>query len=135
MSDKCRNCPCPDICMAKPTWCEWMAAPNPHPTQIKGICDRSRIGIVTPNRAEFPSIGQQAANFAGATARTVVAAVTGKQVYCTPEQKAEREAICKPCDKLINGRCVLCGCPYLRKLERATEDCPIGRWQKLEVAS
>jgi hypothetical protein len=133
MKEKCPNCPCPDICMAKPTWCEWMKAPNPHPTQIKGICDRSRIAA--GESVAFPSITQQAANFAGATVRSVVAAVTGNQVWCTEEQKAEREAICKPCDKLVNGKCSLCGCPYLRKLERATEDCPIGRWPKLEVAS
>jgi hypothetical protein len=123
---KCSNCPCPDICLQWDAFCTQAAKVPQVPNEIKHICARSRIGVL-----QFPSVTQQAANFAGATARAAMAAVTGKQVMCTPEQKSEREAICKPCDKLVNGRCVLCGCPYLSKLARATEDCPIGRWPKL----
>jgi hypothetical protein len=87
------------------------------------------------SETDFPPLARQAANFAGAMGRAALAAVTGEQVFCTPEQQAEREAICQGCDKLINGKCVLCGCPYKRKIKLATEICPIGLWPKLEVAS
>jgi hypothetical protein len=83
----------------------------------------------------YPPLAQQATNFAGAMSRAFVAAVTGEQVLCTPEQRAEREAICEPCEKLVNGKCILCGCPYRKKLALATEDCPLGKWPKLEGAS
>jgi Family of unknown function (DUF6171) len=117
MSDKCRNCPCPDICMAKPTWCEWMKAPNPHPTQIKGICDRSRIGL-----------GQQVYNVAGAIGRVARAALTGQQVRVDDETLAARRATCETCDHLKGSKCDLCGCYYQVKITLNTEKCPINKW-------
>jgi hypothetical protein len=132
---RCSNCPCPDICLQWDAFCAQAAKVPQVPNEIKHICNRSRIGVVTTNGSQMPSIGRQAYNVAGAIGRVAAAALAGKQVNCTPEQKAEREAICQGCDKLVNGKCLLCGCPYLRKLARATENCPIGRWPKLEVAS
>jgi Family of unknown function (DUF6171) len=121
MKEKCPNCPCPDICMAKPTWCEWMAAPNPHPTQIKGICDRSRIGI-----------GQQAYNVAGAIGRVAVAALTRHKVLVDEKTLAARRATCQGCDHLKGPKCELCGCYYQVKITLTTESCPISKWKRIE---
>jgi hypothetical protein len=96
---------------------------------------RALVELAGGDPGAVPSLAKQAANFAGAMGRAAVATVTGKQVLCSPEQRAAREAICRSCEKLVNGKCVLCGCPYLRKLAHATEACPLDKWPKQEGAT
>jgi hypothetical protein len=92
------------------------------------------IALATGEKREFPSLARQAANLAGAMGRAAVATVTGEQVWCTPDQESERESICFYCDKLVGGRCILCGCEYRKKIRIATERCPIGRWEKIKAS-
>lgn len=56
MSDTCARCPCPDVCLRRPEWCEWAAGPEPNPLQIRSICERSRIerAAATPPAAPPP---------------------------------------------------------------------------------
>lgn len=58
--------------------------------------------------------------------------------FATPEQFAEREAICKSCEYwnpkgyANTGQCLKCGCATKAKLRLASESCPLKKWDKLE---
>jgi hypothetical protein len=73
----------------------------------------------------MPSLGRQAANVAGAVGRAVVAAITGQDVFVGEDILARRRATCAACEHLVGAKCVLCGCPYERKIKLATEQCPL----------
>jgi hypothetical protein len=120
----CDRCPCPATCPGLAHHCQWVLADPIDPVHIRTICrDRTKV-----------SVAQQARNFAGAIGRSVVAAVTGNVVFCTPDQESERESICFHCDKLVNGTCILCGCQYRKKIRLATERCPIGKWERIKAS-
>jgi hypothetical protein len=44
MSDNCINCPCPDICFRRKSFCEMASKENPSELELKHICSRSKIG-------------------------------------------------------------------------------------------
>lgn len=79
----------------------------------------------------MPPVRQQAANAAGALGRVVAAAVAGKPLTRTEEERNAIQAThCAPC-KHYDGarkRCTLCGCWVRWKTRLATEHCPIGLW-------
>ena len=58
-----------------------------------------------------------------------------------PEALATREATCRACPEWdaaalnATGRCRKCGCSTWAKLRMATERCPIGKWEAIEVSS
>jgi hypothetical protein len=79
-------------------------------------------------RVEFPGIGQQLANAAGAVSRVVGAVMTGQAVMVDDATKQSRMATCQACSELIDGKCRLCGCGYMGKLSLETEKCPLGKW-------
>jgi hypothetical protein len=138
MSERCPNCPIAEgYCRGFEVrrFCTLLDPTGPkYRPEYKSAVIEQTAQFDPGVKREYPSYAQQAANFAGAMGRAVVAAVTGNQVMCTPEQRAEREVICQGCDKLIDGRCVLCGCPYLKKLALATEDCPLRKWPVIAVS-
>lgn len=39
-----------------------------------------------------------------------------------------RIAICKTCDKYVNGVCSMCGCFVAIKSKLGSASCPIGKW-------
>jgi hypothetical protein len=119
---KCTKCPCPDICLARASFCQWAAREPVNPVEIRMICDRSRIAGGVP--ANFPPLTTQARNFAGAMGRAAKAVITGQPVNVPPGVLESRQAACATCDKLKDGRCLLCGCAYQRKIRLATETCP-----------
>ena len=57
---------------------------------------------------------------------------------CTKKQIRERYAHCRVCLHHKENRCELCGCPcnpagsLLNKLALPSEECPIGKWGKVE---
>lgn len=79
----------------------------------------------------YPSLAVQAGNAAKALGRVVAAVVQGERIKVEPAVYCERLAICLGCE--FNGarpagvRCTKCGCGS-RKLEFATEECPVGKW-------
>jgi hypothetical protein len=83
--------------------------------------------------SDFPSMFRQAANIFGAAGRLISAGLHGKQMWVTAEQLAYRKAQCADCEHMKNDRCVLCGCPYKRKIRAATEACPAKppRWLRI----
>jgi hypothetical protein len=80
----------------------------------------------------LPSVPRMAQNAAKAAGRVIKAAATGKQLWMTPAQREENQAICRsnqcgffrPSDQ----RCAHpnCGCFTKIKTRMATEDCPQG---------
>jgi ribosomal protein L37E len=78
----------------------------------------------------MPSLPSQTVNLAGALARTVKAAVTGKRIMATPDTVAARRAICVACAQYHaeKKRCAKCGCKTSAKLRLAAESCPLGKW-------
>lgn len=77
---------------------------------------------------QFPPLGEQVRNAAGAGARAVKAAATGGGAAASDTTIAKRRETCQSCDNWIGGRCKLCGCFTSLKIRLATESCPIGKW-------
>jgi hypothetical protein len=74
----------------------------------------------------MPSVFKQAKNFATSAARHI--ADGGQNV---PENlKRARLEICSGCDKLSGDRCSECGCMVSMKAAWASEECPIGKWER-----
>ncbi len=84
---------------------------------------------------------EQAKHLAQSAGKVVKAAATGEQIFATKELQQERYLKCEQCDKahrkngmptgstiLSGDRCLECGCPILRKIQFATESCPLGKW-------
>jgi hypothetical protein len=72
-----------------------------------------------------PSIAVQAGNAIGALGRAAHAAVSGQPVLVPPEVRDKRWAQCMTCVNLVNDRCRLCGCFFAKKIQLATESCPM----------
>ena len=85
---------------------------------------------VSPPKVEnkMPSVFKQAKNFARSAVRHI--ADGGQSV---PENlKNARLEICSGCDKLSGDRCSACGCMVSIKAAWASEECPIGKWERYE---
>jgi len=77
---------------------------------------------------KMPSVFKQAKNFATSAAKHVMN--RGQNV---PENlKNARLEICSGCDKLSGDRCSECGCVVSIKAAWASEECPIGKWERYE---
>ena len=60
----------------------------------------------------------------------------------TPQQTlVERESICHSCEKWDfeafnkTGKCRECGCSTWAKLRMATERCPLGKWDAVDIST
>jgi hypothetical protein len=81
-----------------------------------------------PEKQKMPSVFKQAKNFARSAARHI--ADGGQSV---PENlKNARLEICSGCDKLSGDKCSECGCLVSIKAAWASEECPIGKWERYE---
>ncbi len=58
-----------------------------------------------------------------------------------PDALATREATCRACPEwdaaALNGtgRCRKCGCSTWAKLRMASERCPIGKWERVDITN
>lgn len=83
------------------------------------------------NAASMPSLLIRGWNFARAMSRWTLAGMPRR----TPEEIADRLAICQACEFLQNDHCSKCGCAcveknqLINKLALSTETCPEGRWR------
>lgn len=124
---RCDSCPVPADrpCLGETPrfahFCAW--AEGGEATQLVHIVNRSAIAETAP---PMPPLMTQARNLAGAVVRFVVSG--GEQT--TPEQAAERMAICRGCEEFAGGRCRICGCHLAYKVASAVEHCPLDppRW-------
>lgn len=83
---------------------------------------------------EDVSFVQKLKNFAKATADHV----KNGMPMCTEEQIIERHNICLKCEYFKDDTCSKCGCPLIRtkqfvsKLAWADQECPVGKWGKIQ---
>lgn len=78
---------------------------------------------------QFPSLIERMRTFSVALAKHIengFKRVT-KLVY------NKRMEICDGCPSNIKGKCIECGCFLHIKADWATEDCPLGKWPKIEL--
>ena len=94
---------------------------------------------------EQKRMARDAKHFVQSAGKVVKAALTGEQVLATKEQQKERYLICEQCDQvsrrngmptgatiLSDDKCLECGCKILKKIEYATEACPLGKWMEIK---
>jgi hypothetical protein len=84
----------------------------------------------------LPSLPRQAANLTAALARVAKAAVTAQSILAAPSTYAARAELCAACELWIpeRKRCRKCGCRTDLKLRLAQERCPLGKWEKDDIA-
>lgn len=107
--------PCRAMTTGHARFCDLTAAGDTRYDAL--LCDERPV---TP----FPSLATQAANLAGAVVRFVASGLE----QATPEQQAERAAVCRGCEEFKDGRCRHCGCHLALKIRAASEHCPLGKW-------
>lgn len=84
--------------------------------------------------ADAPGFLAKVRNFATAAVSHVAAGMP----TCTDEEIIARHNICLTCEHLKDNACSLCGCPvarafgYVSKLSWADQECPAGKWGKIE---
>jgi hypothetical protein len=103
--------------------------------------ERRRRGLPPPHIGKavsmpLPSLPRQAASLTAALARTAKAAVTAQSVLAAPSTYASRAELCAACELWIpeRKRCRKCGCRTDLKLRLAQERCPLGKWEKDDIA-
>lgn len=99
------------------------------PNRIFRECQNKDIKAnVSVNTTEFPSLIQQAKNFAGSM---IDYAQDGFQ-NVSDEQYDERLKVCGSCPFYVNGSCSKCGCACAFKARMKAMKCPENKWPKLE---
>lgn len=122
----CGRCPCPDICLRRPGWCEWMAAEPRDPLHVRAVVNRSRIAAglaATTVEPVYPALTTQAASLATSLWAW---AVDGFRIADEAEQ-ARRRAICAACPEweATARRCRICGCHTDAKIALRSAHCPL----------
>ena len=80
--------------------------------------------------SEFPSFQEQIQNFVEATTKATQEALSGGNVFVSPEIQRQRLLVCSVCEYLDrpSARCTECGCFVQIKSKVSTEECPMGKW-------
>ncbi|MEJ7592632.1 MAG: DUF6171 family protein [Planctomycetaceae bacterium] len=105
----CRYCPQRTIACLSPR-------PVPESTELTAIVEASLI--------------QKVWNFTSA----VAAFVSDGMTLVDNETYAARMAVCETCEYRSNNQCRKCGCNLTLKASGRAFECPIGKWQMVEVA-
>lgn len=87
-----------------------------------------RGGAAEGPKVEPPSLLRKAANFAGALAGHAAAGFP----QAPPEVLTERLATCQTCEHLDGRACRVCGCFVGEKAKWAEQECPVGKWPKVD---
>jgi hypothetical protein len=88
-------------------------------------------------RTDAPSFLSKVKNFAAAATGHVAAGMP----MASDEEIIRRHDICLGCEHLQDNACTQCGCPvsrirgYVSKLSWADQECPAGKWGKVEPKS
>lgn len=102
-AEVCRSCPYCNLPCAEPR-------PLPTPEDL------------IPRPA--PSLGQQLWSFA----KSVADFIADGMKTVSPEEYAERLAICDECPERQGNRCLQCGCRLSIKAKGRAFQCPLGKW-------
>jgi hypothetical protein len=91
--------------------------------------------IKTEDTTQFPSLFQQARNFAKEMWHTGKNAANGLPVLVDADAAFQRFSMCQGCEflKTDSFRCEKCGCFMKTKTQLASASCPIGKWQAVAV--
>lgn len=66
---------------------------------------------------------------ARAAGRAVSAALSGREVFVSPDKRKARLKVCAACPELDrDGQCSVCTCWVSNKSRLATETCPRDKW-------
>lgn len=86
--------------------------------------------IKTEDTSNFPSLFQQARNFAKEMWNTSKNAAQGLPILVDADTAYSRFDTCMTCDELQKDsfRCMKCGCFMKTKTQLASASCPIGKW-------
>jgi hypothetical protein len=126
---RCEGCPCPEVCLARPIFCQWVAEGKSG--KHAHICNVSRILAAEPE-TEFPPLTHQLGNALAAAGRAVQSAACGQPLFVDQAEQDRRLEICQKCDHYepCAIRCKLCGCNLNLKtrLQSETGQCPAGKW-------
>ena len=87
-----------------------------------------RNELENENLDSFPSVFQQARNFAKQAWLSGVDMAKGKPLLSTAEKAAERLKVCGGCEFFREGRCVKCGCFMAAKIHVESSRCPVNKW-------
>ena len=83
-----------------------------------------RCGLLVHKETSFPSLTIQAATLVKATTTWIGSGCTTR----TKEERASLYSVCQECEQFKSNRCLICGCFLSKKIQLATEHCPIGKW-------
>ena len=87
--------------------------------------------VKNEDTSNFPSLFQQARNFAKEMWNTSKKAAQGLPVLVDADTAFSRFEMCRGCEFLTQDsfRCQKCGCFMKTKTQLASASCPIGKWQ------
>lgn len=105
-----------------------------HP-EIKKQYELTEDMIKTEDTSKFPSLFQQARNFAKEMWASGKNAANGLPILVDANTAFERFNMCQSCEflKTEQFRCEKCGCFMKTKTQLASASCPIGKWSVVNV--
>lgn len=105
-----------------------------HP-EVKRQYEMTENMIKTEDTSTFPSLFQQARNFAKEMWQSGKNAANGLPILVDANTAFERFQMCQSCEflKTEQFRCEKCGCFMKTKTQLASASCPIGKWSTVSV--
>jgi hypothetical protein len=99
-------------------------------TETKQQYEMTEEMIKTEDTSKFPSLFQQARNFAKEMWHSGKNAAAGLPILVDADVAFQRFNICQSCEflKTEQFRCEKCGCFMKTKTHLASSSCPIGKW-------
>lgn len=98
--------------------------------ELRELYEQTETMVKTEDTSKFPSLFQQARNFAKEMWNTGKNAANGLPILVNAETAFERFSTCQGCEFLdkTSFRCEKCGCFMKVKTQVASASCPIGKW-------
>jgi hypothetical protein len=102
-----------------------------HNTSMREQYKETEKMLKTEDTTKFPSLFQQARNFAKEMWHTGKNAAHGLPVLVDADTAFQRFSTCQGCEflKTDSFRCEKCGCFMKTKTQLASASCPVGKWQ------
>lgn len=104
---------------------------------LKQQYEQTEQMVKNEDTSKFPSLFQQARNFAKEMWHSGKNAAQGLPVLVDADTAFQRFRTCQGCEFLTqdNFRCQKCGCFMKTKTQLASASCPIGKWHAVNVVN
>lgn len=104
---------------------------------LKQQYEQTEQMVKNEDTSKFPSLFQQARNFAKEMWHSGKNAAQGLPVLVDADTAFQRFQTCQGCEFLTqdNFRCQKCGCFMKTKTQLASASCPIGKWHAVNVVN